>query len=102
MYGKVLSFLIRHLSNYYTLHRCDLAARAAPLDPRLVKAQLLPEKKQRQRKRKERYFQLNSHVTNFRFARQIQSAMKVAKLQLYEMLNVLYPQACTPDQNLSC
>ena len=35
MYGRVLSFLIRHFSNYYTLHRSDLAARAAPLDPRL-------------------------------------------------------------------
>ena len=28
-------FLIRYFSNYYTLHRSDLAARAAPLDPRL-------------------------------------------------------------------
>ena len=35
MYGRVLSFLIRYFSNYYTLHRSDLAARAAPLDPRL-------------------------------------------------------------------
>ena len=34
MYGRVLSFLIRHFSNYCTLHRSDLAARAAPLDPR--------------------------------------------------------------------
>ena len=33
--AKVLGFLIRHFSNYYTLHRSDLAARAAPLDPRL-------------------------------------------------------------------
>ena len=33
--AKVLSFLIRYFSNYYTLHRSDLAARAAPLDPRL-------------------------------------------------------------------
>ena len=32
---RVLSFLIRYFSNYYTLHRSDLAARAAPLDPRL-------------------------------------------------------------------
>ena len=32
---KVLSFLIRYFSNYYTLHRSDLAARDAPLDPRL-------------------------------------------------------------------
>ena len=31
----VLNFLIRYFSNYYTLHRSDLAARAAPLDPRL-------------------------------------------------------------------
>ena len=30
---RVLSFLIRYFSNYYTLHRSDLAARAAPLDP---------------------------------------------------------------------
>ena len=30
----VLSFLIRYFSNYYTLLR-DLAARSAPLDPRL-------------------------------------------------------------------
>ena len=35
MYGRVLGFLIRFFSNYYTLHRSDLAARAAPLDPRL-------------------------------------------------------------------
>ena len=35
MYGRVLSFLVRHFSNYYTLHRSDLAARAAPPDPRL-------------------------------------------------------------------
>ena len=34
--ARVLSFLIRYFSNYYTLHRSDLAARAAPLDPRLV------------------------------------------------------------------
>ena len=34
--GRILSFLIRYFSNYYTLHRSDLAARAAPLDPRLV------------------------------------------------------------------
>ena len=34
---KVLGFLIRYFSNYYTLHRSDLAARAAPLDPRLPK-----------------------------------------------------------------
>ena len=37
MYGRVLSFLIRHFSNYYTLHRSDLAARAARLDPRLAR-----------------------------------------------------------------
>ena len=34
--ARVLSFLIRYFSNYYTLHRSDLAARAAPLDPRLL------------------------------------------------------------------
>ena len=41
---RVLGFLIRFFSNYYTLHRSDLAARAAPLDPRLytVKSILLP------------------------------------------------------------
>ena len=33
---RVLGFLIRYFSNYYTLHRSDLAARAAPLDPRLI------------------------------------------------------------------
>ena len=33
---RVLGFLIRYFSNYYTLHRSDLAARAAPLDPRLA------------------------------------------------------------------
>ena len=33
--AKVLGFLIRYFSNYYTLHRSDLAAQAAPLDPRL-------------------------------------------------------------------
>ena len=33
--ARVLGFLIRYFSNYYTLHRSDLAARAAPLDPRL-------------------------------------------------------------------
>ena len=32
---RVLSFLIRYFNNYYTLHRSDLAARAAPLEPRL-------------------------------------------------------------------
>ena len=34
--ARVLSFLIRYFSNYYTLHRSDLAAWAAPLDPRLM------------------------------------------------------------------
>ena len=34
--ARVLSFLIRYFSNYYTLHRSDLVARAAPLDPRLL------------------------------------------------------------------
>ena len=33
--ARVLSLLISYFSNYYTLHRSDLAARAAPLDPRL-------------------------------------------------------------------
>ena len=33
---RVLGFLIRYFSNYYTLHRSDLAARAAPLDPHLT------------------------------------------------------------------
>ena len=33
---RVLGFLIRYFSNCYTLHRSDLAERAAPLDPRLV------------------------------------------------------------------
>ena len=32
---RVLGFLIGYFSNYYTLHRSDLAAWAAPLDPRL-------------------------------------------------------------------
>ena len=32
----VLNFLIRYFSNYYLLHRSDLAAWAAPLDPRLL------------------------------------------------------------------
>ena len=40
MYGRVLSFLIRHFNNYYTLHRSDLAARAAPLDPRFLRYQI--------------------------------------------------------------
>ena len=35
---RVLGFLIRYFSNYYTLHRSDLAAQAAPLDPRLEPA----------------------------------------------------------------
>ena len=39
--ARVLSFLIRYFSNYYTLHRSDLAARAAPLDPRLSKSVLV-------------------------------------------------------------
>ena len=34
--ARVLSFLIRYFSNYCTLHRSDLATRAAPLDPRLI------------------------------------------------------------------
>ena len=33
--AKVLGFLIRFFSTYYTLHCSDLAARATPLDPRL-------------------------------------------------------------------
>ena len=33
--ARVLSFLIRYFSNYYTLLRSDLAARVAPLDLRL-------------------------------------------------------------------
>ena len=32
--ARALSVFIRYFSNYYTLHRSDLAARAAPLDPR--------------------------------------------------------------------
>ena len=34
--ARVLSFIIRYFSNYYTLHRSDLAARAAPLDLHFV------------------------------------------------------------------
>ena len=33
--ARVLSFLIRYFSKYYTLHRSDLAAWTAPLDLRL-------------------------------------------------------------------
>ena len=33
--ARVLSFLIKYSSSYCTLHRSDLVARAAPLDPRL-------------------------------------------------------------------
>ena len=32
---EIVFSLKRHASNYYTLHRSDIAARAAPLDPRL-------------------------------------------------------------------
>ena len=39
--AKVLGFLIRYFINYYTLHRSDLAARAAPLDPRLKRMSFL-------------------------------------------------------------
>ena len=39
--ARVLSFLTRYFSNYYTLHRSDLAARAAPLDPRLMYKRIL-------------------------------------------------------------
>ena len=39
--ARALSFFIRYFSNYYTLHRSDLAARAAPLDPRLIQVQSL-------------------------------------------------------------
>ena len=31
--ARVVSFLIRYFSSYFTLHRSDLAARAASLDP---------------------------------------------------------------------
>ena len=34
--ARVLGLLIRYFRNYYTLHRSNLAARAAPLDPRLI------------------------------------------------------------------
>ena len=44
--ARVLSFLIRYFSNYYTLHRSDLAARAAPLDPRLHKMDYLSSSKE--------------------------------------------------------
>ena len=46
MYGRVLSFLIRHFSNYYTLHRSDLAARAAPLDPPLQRCYKICQNKE--------------------------------------------------------
>ena len=39
---RVLNFFIRYFSNYYTLHRSDLAARAAPLDPRLRVVKQVP------------------------------------------------------------
>ena len=38
--ARVLSFLIRYFSNYYTLLCSDLAARAAPLDSRLILAEI--------------------------------------------------------------
>ena len=34
--ARVFSFLIRYFSKFYTLHSSDLAARPAPLDPRLL------------------------------------------------------------------
>ena len=39
--ARVLNFLIRYFSNYYTLHRSGLAARVAPLDPRLKLIEIL-------------------------------------------------------------
>ena len=41
--ARVLSFLIRYFSNYYTLHRSDLAAQAVPLDPRLLNLYIFNE-----------------------------------------------------------
>ena len=35
MYGESFKFLNKVFQYYYTLHRSDLAAWAAPLDPRL-------------------------------------------------------------------
>ena len=43
--ARVLSYLIRYFSNYYTIHRSDLAAWAAPLDPRLNLDTWRPETK---------------------------------------------------------
>ena len=40
--ARVLSFLKRYFNNYYTLLRSDLAARAAPLDPRLGVVVFIP------------------------------------------------------------
>ena len=42
--ARALSFFISYFSYYYTLHRSDLAARAAPLDPRLL-CEILNSKK---------------------------------------------------------
>ena len=39
--ARVLSFLIRYFRKYYTLHRSDLAARAVPLDPRLIRTAVM-------------------------------------------------------------
>ena len=38
LYAEIFIAWIRYFSNYLTLHRSDLAAWAAPLDPRLPKA----------------------------------------------------------------
>ena len=59
--ARALSFFIRYFSNYYTLHRSDLAARAAPLDPRLkimfIKESCLSQK----------YIIFESYIDSFRW-----------------------------------
>ena len=74
MYGRVLSFLIRHFSNYYTLHRSDLAARAAPLDPHL------------------KYFKTNKKknlnyilINKFSFYKQYKIKYKIGQINIYNI-----------------
>ena len=61
---RVLGFLIRFFSNYYTLHRSDLAARAAPLDPRLKMIDVFNKGKQ--------YLKINDTLYNYIYCGKLQ------------------------------
>ena len=72
--ARVLSFLIRYFSNYFTLHRSDLAARAAPLGAEVGQVGVFRHRKY--------FFVSLSNISYFSFILSLHNFVDVLKLRI--------------------